>query len=172
MVVAINKDFRITPMPFTLVAGVQAVGFPGDFMEIRFVRVDPGTDNQVYLTKFGAKSGSQQWDRTYRPAGSNLVIEPIQRAAGNYSLDYIPQPPALTSGASTLDAELDQFADFLVYHAVMAALAREETPIDQIESILGGIAQRVTRWASDQRSADPDHVEDVRRRSTWTWAPP
>lgn len=172
LVVGINKDFRITPLPFTLAAGVQAVAFPADFMEIRFVRYNPGTDNQIYLSKFGAKSGSQQWDRTYRPAGTTLVIEPLQRAAGSYSLDYIPQPPALTVSGSTLDAELDQFADFIVYHATIAALAREETPVDQMEGMLGPIAQRVSRWASDQRSADPDHVEDVRRRSTWLWAPP
>jgi hypothetical protein len=180
MVVAVNKDFRITPMPFTLAAGVQSVAFPADFMEVRFVRLNPGTDGQVYLTKFGAKSGSQQYDRSYRPAGSTLVIEPLQRAAGAYSLDYIPQPPALAAPTAQLDAELDQFADFIVYDATIVALAREETDAGQLVAICygipgdpqnTGIAGRVRRWASDQRSADPDRIEDVRRRSSWLWAP-
>lgn len=172
MVVAVNKDFRITPLPFTLAAGVQSVAFPADFMEVRFVRLNPGTDNQIYLTKFGAKSGSQQWERSYRPAGSTLVIEPLQRAAGAYSLDYIPQPPVLAAPTDSLDAELDQFADFIVYHAATTALVREETDTTQLQSLLGAVAGRVSRWASDQRSADPDRIEDVRRRSPWTWCPP
>jgi len=181
MVVAVNKDFRLTPMPFTFVAGVQAVAFPADFMEIRFVRLNPGTDNQIYLTKFGAKSGSQQFNRTYRPSGANLIIEPLQNCAGSYSLDYIPQPPKLVAGTDTLDAELDQFADFIVYDAAIAALSREETDAGQLVALCygipgdpknPGIAGRVTRWASDQRAADPDHIEDVRNRSTWLWAPP
>jgi len=181
MVVAVNKDFRLTPLPFTLVAGQQAQAFPADFMEIRFVRLNPGTDGQVYLTKWGAKSGSQQYDRSYRPSGANLIIEPLQRAAGVYSLDYIPQPPVLAAPTDSVDAELDQFSDFLVYDATIAALAREEADAGQMVAICygipgdpqnAGIAGRVRRWASDQRSADPDKIEDVRRRSPWMWAPP
>lgn len=181
MVVAVNKDFRITTLPFTLANGQQSQAFPADFMEIRFVRLNPGTDNQIYLTKFGAKSGSQQWDRSYRPAGAALFIEPIQRAAGAYALDYIPQPPVLAAPTDALDAELDQFSDFLVYDAAITALAREETDAGQLVAICygvpgdphnTGIAGRVRRWASDQRTADPDRIEDVRRRSTWIFAPP
>lgn len=172
MVIAVNKDFRVNTLSFTLASGQQSQAFPGDFMEIRFVRLNPGTDNQIYLTKFGAKSGSQQWDRSYRPAGTALFIEPIQRAAGAYALDYIPQPPALVAPTDALDVELDQFSDFIVYHAATIALAREETDATQLQALLGAIAQRVSRWASDQRTADPDRIEDVRRRSTWMFCPP
>lgn len=172
MVVAINKDFRITTLPFTLASGQQSQAFPTDFMEIRFVRLNPGTDNQIYLSKAGAKTGSQQWDRSYRPAGTAVIIEPIQRAAGAYALDYVPQPPVLVAPNDTLDAELDQFSDFIAYHAATIALVREEADGGQFESLLGAIAARVSRWASDQRSADPDRIEDVRRRSSWMWAPP
>lgn len=173
MVVAINKDFRVKSLPFTLTSGgTPYVAFPADFMEVRFVRLNPGGDNEVYLTKFGAKSGSQKYDRSYRPDGSNLYIDPFQRAPGSYSLDYIPQPPVLVAPSDTLDVELDQFSDFLPYHAATIAIAREEGDAGQLQDLLGAIAQRVTRWASDQRSADPDVVEDVRRMSPWVWAPP
>jgi hypothetical protein len=177
-VTAVNKDFRVTLLPFTLTT-VQTLSLPSDFREVRYVRRDPGTAQQVFLTRYNARAAQGADQRTYRLQGSLLYIEPLLRAAGSYSLDYGPQCPVLAVGADTLDAELEQFQDFIVYEAVIAALAREESDISQFAAKLNGaggsdrgIRGRVHRWASDQRSADPSLVEDVRGGSSWRWAPP
>jgi hypothetical protein len=180
-VLAINKNFRIKSLPFTLVAGGQAQALPADFMEERYVRLNPGQENQVYLTRNNLRTGSMNYDRSYDIFGTNLVIEPLQRSAGSYSLDYIPQPPVLAAPTDALDVELDQFSDFLVYDAAIVALAREESDAGQLVALCygvpgdpskPGIIGRVRRWASDKRSASPDRVEDVRRRSPWMFVPP
>ena len=170
-VVSVNNDFRNTVLPFTLTSS-NTQALPDDFQDVRSVRLNPGLDTQMYLPKYPPKSGSEMFERSYRLSGSNLIIEPRQRAAGSYDLTYVPQPPVLVADGDTLDVELDQFRDFIVYHAAIAAAAREESAIEQWSALLATIAARVRRWAAGQRSADPDRIEDVRNTTVWQWTPP
>lgn len=170
-VVSVNNDFRNTVLPFVLTTG-NTQALPADFQDARFVRINPGQDTQMYLPKYPAKAASEMFDRSYRLQGVNLIIEPIQRAAGSYDLTYVPQPPVLVADGDTLDIELDQFRDYLVYHTAVAAMAREESAIEQLSALLSNIRERVRRWAAGQRSADPDRVEDVRNTTVWQWTPP
>ena len=83
-------------------------------------------------------------------------------------------------GVATIDAELDQFSEYVVLYAAIKALGKEESDA-QAATFLAlfdpkgdgkqGQRGRVMRWASDQRSADPDQVEDVRgsRRVRTNW---
>jgi hypothetical protein len=78
----------------------------------------------------------------------------------------------------TVDAELDQFQDFIVWFAVVQGLIREESDATGFLFLLDGDGQtdfgergRVKRWASDQRTADPDGVEDVRHRNVFSRGP-
>lgn len=178
-VTAVNKDFRVNVSSFTIATG-QTQALPADFREVRSVRRDPGTAQQTFLTRYGPRSAAQIYDRTYRLSGSNLYIEPLTRAPGPYALDYVPICPVLSTGASTVDVELEQHQDFIVFYAVIEALGREESDVSAFLVMLNGTPDgsdpgargRVKRWASDQRSADPDMVEDVRRGSSWAWGPP
>src|SRR5215468_3224046 len=56
-VTAVNKTFRLTPFAFTIATG-QSQAFPADFQDIYTVRRDPNTQQQVYLTQYGPKTGS------------------------------------------------------------------------------------------------------------------
>lgn len=178
-VTAVNKDFRVTPQTFTLTTG-QSVALAADYSETRAVRLNPNTSDQVWLTRYGPRSASQMYDRSYRLYGSNLIIEPLARAAGSYQHDYIPQCPVLAVGADTVDAELSRFQDFIVWFAVIEAMGREESDPTAFLILMNGTPDgkdpgargRVKRWAADQRSADPSMVEDVRRNSSWAWGPP
>jgi hypothetical protein len=77
-------------------------------------------------------------------------------------------PTTTATVCSVIDAELDQFAAFLVYDAANVALAREES--DRLYEIdFQREEAAVIAWASSQRSAEPDVVEDVRGRASW-WA--
>ena len=170
-VVRINKSFRVNVDPFTLAAGVQTRALPADYRETLVVRLNPGTDQQAILERLPIRRAAGSWDRAYRLQNTSLYIEPLQRCAGTYDHLYIPNVTPLASDASTLDAELDQFDAFIVYDAANVALAREES-----ERLYEIDFQRelsdVQSWASSQRSADPDVVEDVRRRSWWNWGAP
>jgi hypothetical protein len=170
-VTRINKDFRVTTVGFVLTT-VQFTALAADFREIRAVRLNPGTQSQIYLQKQSMRNGSQTFTRSYRLQGTSLYIEPLQNIAGTYDYVYIPQAPVLAADGDLFDAELEQFQDYVVYHAVIASLSREESDIGQSAQLMAAAQSALVGWASDQRSADPDTVEDVRRRPTFLWAPP
>lgn len=171
-VTAVNKDFRVSvDGPFVLTS-TQTHTLPADFREVRAVRRDPGTQQQRYLNKLGPRLANNMLERSYRLQGSSLYIEPISMFTGTYDLLYQPTAPVLVNDGDLLDAELEQFQDYIVFFGVVEAFAREESPADQFEALLADARARVQRWAADQRSADADQVEDVRTSITWDRIPP
>lgn len=93
-VTAVNKDFRVSVLPFSITATASnLVALPPDFREVRFVRRNPGTASEIYLNKLGARAGSQQAEVSYRLEGGSLYIEPRTNAIAPYDLRYVPQPP-------------------------------------------------------------------------------
>lgn len=167
-VTRINKDFRLTTVSFVLTSS-QAQALAADFREIRAVRWYPGGTGSkpVYLNRETMRNGSQLWERTYRLQGTSLYIEPLGNVAGTYDYVYIAAAPTLAADGTNLDAELEQFQDYIVYSAVVAALSREESSIEQPNALFQLAKAALIGWASDQRSADPDTVDDVRRRPMW-----
>lgn len=93
-VTAVNKDFRVSVLPFSITAtATNLVALPPDFREVRFVRRNPGTASEIYLNKLGARAGSQQAEVSYRLEGGSLYIEPRTNSIAPYDLRYVPQPP-------------------------------------------------------------------------------
>jgi hypothetical protein len=170
-VVRINKSFRTITDPFTLTAGLNARPLPANYRETLMVRKDPGTENQVILPRLTPRVAASRFERSYRLQNTNLLIEPLARCEGTYDHIYIPNVTILSAGDTELDAELDQFAAFIVYDAVNVALAREETA-RLYEVDFQREERDVIAWASSQRSADPDTIEDVRGRQRWGWGAP
>lgn len=166
-----NVDFRVKPVDFSLtstaVNSVDLAAIAPDFNILRSLCRDFGMSSEQYLNKVGPRTGSLGGERGYRLENTLLVIEPFELAVGNYRLKYTPQPPLLTSdsGATgTLDLELVQFVEFIVRHMAVAALVSEESPIGEQKDLFDAAQADVVTWASGQRSADPDTVEDVRGR--------
>lgn len=170
-VTRINKNFRVSTDTFTLTAGTQTRALPATYRETLLVRLNPGTDQQEILHRLTPRVAQSNWSRSYELRGSNLLIQPLQRCAGNYDHLYVPNVTALSADADELDAELDQFAEYLVYDTANVALAREES--ERVYEIDFQRAEKdVIAWASAQRSAEPDTVEDVRRSNTWSHGAP
>ena len=179
-VTEVHKYFRVNTDTFTITTG-QTRALPADYQETVNVRRDPNTDFMTYLSAFGPRSGSQMYTRTFRVSNTNLYIEPINRASGNYDHTYVIQPPVLAVDGDTLDAELDQFRSYIEYHATIAAMAREEgDPSSFMTMLYGspdanipGMRKQVKQWASTKRiGTDPDQIENVRKYTSWGWSPP
>jgi hypothetical protein len=173
-----NADFRVKTLTpdFTIVDTsqnfVDLSSLAPDFMALRTLCRNAGLPSEEYLTKVGPRTGSLDCYRGYRLEGSKLVIEPYERSAGTYRLKYTPQPPLLTDDSTALDYELAQFSEFLVAHMAAAAMAAEESDNKAQLAKLSAAMANVVNWASNQRSADPDQVEDVRRvRRGAVWYP-
>lgn len=165
-VVRINKFFRVNIDPFALASTSQTRVLPSDYRETVMVRENPGTETQNILDRMTPRIAAQSWEKSYRLQGTNLYIEPLQRCAGTYDHLYIPQVTELVEEDDTLDAELDQFSAFITYDAANIALAREESSQVYLDEFAKE-EQAVIAWASSQRSAEPDRVEDVRHYASW-----
>jgi hypothetical protein len=161
-VVAIDPTFRTTSAAFTLTGSTNTSFLPSNFMEAIAVRRDPGTTNEIYLDLRGTRT--RGLDLTYRIEGGNVIVDPKERAAGNYALDYGLAPTDMASDGSIIDAELDQFREYIELKAAIFALASEESSITELAALLGDEVARVKRWASRRRRYDPDVIEDVRPR--------
>lgn len=163
-VVGICKDWRVSSDgPFTLTTG-QTRALPATYRETFAVLADPGQPQQRALPKLGYRLSMEGWQKSYRLQGSLLYIEPVGRASGTYTHLYIPDVVPLADDADLVDSELEKFEAWLVYYGADFALTREES-----ERLYAGefaLADAdVVRWASNQRSAEPDVVDDVRRRA-------
>jgi len=166
VIVTKNPDFRVktaTDFTITLTAinyydlAVNAV----DFNAVRYLCRNPGLPSEEPLNKVGPRSV----DRGYRLEGSALYIEPRDQSLGTYRLKYTPQPPLLTAdtgAAGTLDVELAQHLKFIVAHMAVAAISSEEGDTRSQQTKLDAATLAAIAWASNQRSADADTVEDVR----------
>lgn len=150
------------------VTGGQIVPLRPDYRETYLVRLNPGTAQQAILVRQTPRIAAQSRERSYRIQGPNLVIEPLGRCAGTFDHLYIPNAPVLTDDTDELDAELDQFAEYIPYDVANVALAREESE-RAYEVDFQRCERDVVSFASSQRSADPDVVEDVKSRSRWNW---
>jgi hypothetical protein len=175
-VVAANPDFRVTNQSFSITdTTVPFVALPADYMDTRAVIRDYGLQSEEILTKETFRASRRQNRRSYRVDGVNLVIEPYQMSAGNYTHRYNPDAPVLAAPDST-DAELGRFSEFLKLHMAVKARIKDESPSDSLVDALWGSPGRkrgaiddVREWAAQKRSADPDKPEDVRPRRKRGW---
>jgi hypothetical protein len=165
-IVRINNDFRVKTTTFSIALpttnSIDLSTTVTDFMAVRTLCRNFGLPDMEYLNKVGPRMGSLGWDRGYRLEGTFLFVEPYERSPGNYRLAYTPQPPFLTADNQVLDFELQQFVAYVVQHMARAANASEESDITSQDRQFSQAESRVIAWASGQRSADSDQVEDVR----------
>jgi hypothetical protein len=175
-VIAANPDFRVSNQSFTITNTASPVAaLPADYFDTRAVIRDYGLQSEEILLKETFRASRRENKRSYRIDGTNVVIEPYQMSAGNYTHRYNPDAPVLDALAST-DAELGRFAEFLKLHIAVKARIKDESPSDSLMDTLWGVPGRrrgaiddVREWAAGKRSADPDKPEDVRPRRRRGW---
>jgi hypothetical protein len=164
--------------------------FPGLGDIVFYKDASPLQDNGLYsLTQLSA--GGIPWVLTRLTTfdqnseirlGQNVYIAD---GAVNRNLTYtltsfpasIDTAPMQWTAAATqsLDAEIEQHQDYIVLHATIEAMGKTESDSSTFFRLLHGVPGtneigargRLMRWASDQRAADPDVIEDVRRRRRW-----
>jgi len=160
-VCAINSAFRLTTFSFTLSGGSQTQALPADFMEAYKVVKDPNTTNRVTIERLSDEKidGLQ---RTYRLEGNNLIIDPLELAAGTYQLRYCPTVTPMAGGS--MDTELGQFREYVELFAAIAYLQAEEAPNDDLQKRFDRVSARVASWAARSRSSGQPVPRDVRSR--------
>ena len=73
-VIAVNRDFRVTPDNFSLTTS-NTHALPSDFRDVRAVIYSPDQECELYLRRFSPQTARARMERSYRLQGSNLVID-------------------------------------------------------------------------------------------------
>lgn len=176
LVMAANPDFRITNQAFTITnIATPSAALPADYMATREVIKDLGLQSEEILSSAPYRVSRRQNKRSYRVDGVNLIIEPYQLSAGNYTHRYNPDVVQFVLTTDLMDVELSRFSEFVELHAALTARIIDESPSDSLsDSLWGtprnkGVADQVKDWAASKRTADPLQVEDVRPRRRRGW---
>lgn len=113
LVVGAYEHYSIKQFPFTLAGGnaaglgLNSVTLPTDFYKDNSVdRVTSGSSQPETVHRFEWLDRNRTARREYSLLGSTLVVNPINRAQGNYVLYYTPLAPSfggqLMTGASVI----------------------------------------------------------------------
>lgn len=166
-----NRDSYLSTVDFTLTT-TNEYALPADFMYLRGLTLNPSQANRQTIHKFNfgdrnAMSGPvNSWGgylppRQYRVVSrAKLVVEPKESAAGSYRLYYIPSPTVLTVDASTLDAALLPWSEFIVLTVAARAIAKEEGDTRDIDARILTMRQDILESVGPDDN-EPDTVVDV-----------
>lgn len=108
LVVGAYEHYSIKQFPFSLAGGnaaglgLNSITLPTDFYKDNSVdRVTSGSSQPETVHRFEWLDRNRTARREYSLLGSTLVVNPINRAQGNYVLYYTPLPPSFGGVVST-----------------------------------------------------------------------
>ncbi len=150
----------------------------GDFRRVRMLEFAPDTQQRRRVRGFNFNekdegAGMGQWvgiwapDIRMRLMGQKIIIEPYERAAGNYRLYYVPRHPRLVGNCDALDPAIDQWAEYVKIFGAMKRLGVEESSQDPLALRLAGIAKEIAETAADRNDGQPDVIADTEDMSGW-----
>lgn len=164
-IVTKQPTFRVTVATLTIAAiGTPSVALPADFLSMLRVVKDAGTPMRRQIHRYADEFAGGPFERTFRIEGSTFYIDPMEQSVGSYQIRYTPK---ITVPTVNMDAELEQFREFVELHTAINALDAEESPSDVLQVRLygpNGVKADVVSWAAKQRSAEPSRIRDVRPR--------
>lgn len=160
-------------------ASKDLTSFTPKFRAIHGLDLSPGTSSRATVRRrpFQERNASTgpigPWvpgpfvpDRGWELRGTNLVITPWERAGGTYQLLYLGAPTAMTiSPDSTLDVQLEQWAEYISLFAARRALGIEESQYEECGQRLLELKQEITDTL--MRSDEPCRIADVEGDDDW-----
>lgn len=176
VVMAANPDFRINTQAFSITnTATPNAALPADYFATREVIKDFGLQSEEILSSAPFRVSRRQNKRSYRIDGQNVIVEPYQLSAGNYTHRYNPDVVQFVLTTDLMDVELSRFSEFIELHVAEKARIIDESPSDSLTLALwgngkvAGVADQVMDWAVSRRTSDPLMVEDVRPRRRRGW---
>lgn len=170
LLVSKNTDlFVAEPYEFTLSSG-NTVALPTGFYKLLGVDYNDGSWRELDPFMFNERNASTEALRgrrgraskfRYRTIGSSLYITPSDDCAGDYRLWYVPTCPVLTT-TEELDAESDEYRDYVINEAAIVFLAKEESDVSVLMAANAQIVMNIEKEAATRDIGRSERVQDVR----------
>lgn len=169
-VVSVNRDYWLTFKDATITVAVPYVDFTATtdaasggwtMRKLRRVEKDPTSTARVVIPRRDFQTADlQRWPRGYMLRGKLVYIDPVELAAGNYRVWYVPGPTVLALGA-TLPSEEIPYREFIELVMAIKALVVEESDVSALESRLAGLRANLVATVEDQDAGEPHHIQDT-----------
>lgn len=103
----------------------------------------------------------------YRWVGSQIKMVPQDQAPGVYRAWYIPRFTDLVNDTDTLQADLEQWVDYIVVDVGIKLLQQEESDTSVLMAQKEALKQRIQAMASNRDAGNPQRITDVSVNYWW-----
>lgn len=173
LVVLRYEDYYVETVEFTIASGNDGYTIPQLVYKIKGLDLLSGSDwLNVDRFNFEERNRGQQQllltsiysDVRYRAIGSTIKIIPKDNAPGTYRLWYIPRFTDLVDDSDTLQADLEQWHEYVMVDVAIKLLAMEESDVSVLMAQKAALQNRIQNAASNRDAGQPEVVTRVRNR--------
>ena len=173
LIVLRYEDYYVETIQFTIASGSDGYTFPNPIYKLKGLDLQSGSDwLNVDKFNFEERNRGQQHllltsiyaDVKYRLIGSTIKIVPADQAPNTYRLWYIPRFQDLVNDSDTLQADLEQWHDYVIVDTAIKCLQKEESDVSVFMAQKMALIQRITNAASNRDAGQPETVTRIRNR--------
>lgn len=167
------EDYYVDSLQFTIASGDDGYNVPANVVyKLRGLDFKIGGDwVTIHRYTFEERNrGNRQINRAmlgltnikYRWVGNRIKIIPADQAPGEYQLWYIPRIIDLVNDADTLQADLEQWVDYVIVDAAIKCMQKEESDVSVLAMQKAALMQRIDSMAANRDAGSAEVVTDVR----------
>ncbi len=173
IVVLRYEDYYVETVQFSISSGNDGYTIPTLIYKIRGLDLLSGSDwLNVDRFNFEERNRGQQQllltsiysDVRYKAIGSTIKIIPRDNAPGTYRLWYIPRFTDLVNDADTLQADLEQWHEYVIVDVAIKCLQKEESDVSVLMAQKAALLNRINNAASNRDAGQPETVTSIRNR--------
>lgn len=159
-----NREMLLTSSDSSIASGAQTITIPTGMRLLYGVERDPTLAARHWLKPIIAlqKNGSfYDGARKYRRNKTTIVIEPLERAAGDYRVHYVGSPTELSADSDQIDAALDAWWDYPALWAALKCRDKDEVARNELTDQLNRMEEEIVDLVTAEDGALPRTIVDV-----------
>jgi hypothetical protein len=167
------EDYYVDSFQFTIGSGDDGYTVPANVVyKLRGLDFQIGGDwVTIHRYTFEERNrGNRQINRAmlgltnikYRWVGNRIKIIPADQAPGTYQMWYIPRTIDLSNDTDTLQADLEQWIDYVIVDAAIKCMQKEESDVSVLMAQKMALLQRIDSMAANRDAGSAEVVTDVR----------
>jgi len=161
IIVNTNEDYFLDTYTFTT-SGVASYDLPNDFYKLISVNAKIFNNDYKGISKYTHSQRNRSSISTnnfrYRLKADQIEFVPTPQNNIDCLLEYIPNPVVLEDEGD--EWSLEQFNEYIITHAAIAALNKEESDTKQLERRLVKLEANVKSFVYRDDS-EPDAISDI-----------
>lgn len=172
-----GDDYFATSQSFSLISGTEAYALPAAFYKALWVEILESDGKYRKLKRFeiseknayGNPYSSFCSEIRYRLIGDNLHFTSFDSIGGRTArLWYVPLITELSADGDTLSG-FNGWDEYIILHAAIAALDKEEQETSKLELKLEKLKLRIEAMSEDRDQSNPMRIQDNERIYSSEW---